>query len=234
MPFLRLYSGNHLQKQWTLTNERFTIGRAEDNDIVLQNPRVSKYHAAIEKDGEGYILSDQNSANGVFVNSVQIKQHSLVFWDEIQIHPYRLVYMALSKLPGEEEGLETQIAPPLQKEATMVIAAEDIARSLRQMQEQKKNIVYLICKRTNVRHILENAIITLGRSRSCDIRCGGLFAPDVAATIELRTDGHYLLPSVKGRVLINGLQIQEPVRLAENDRLEIQGITFTYYMRPLR
>jgi pSer/pThr/pTyr-binding forkhead associated (FHA) protein len=234
MPFLRLYSGRHLQKQWSLTDASLTIGRAEDNDIVLQNPRVSKYHALIEKNGEAHILIDRDSANGVFINGAQIKRHTLNFWDEIQIHPYKLVYMALSKLPGEEEGLETQLAPLLQKEATVVIGADDIARSLRQMQEQKSNVVYLISKHNNERYVLDNAIVTVGRARSCDIRCGGLFAPALAATIELRTDGHYLIPAARARVFINGFQIQETVRLAENDRLEIQGSEFTYYIRPLR
>jgi len=234
MPFLRLYADGHLQKQWALTADRLTIGRASDNDIVLSNPRVSKHHAVIEKEGNAFILIDNNSANGSFIKDQQVNRYILEFWDEIKIHPYTLVYMALAKLPGEEGGLDTQIDKPLQKENTLVMAADDVARSLRQMQVQKTTVAYLICKKNNEKHILDQTIISFGRARTNDVRCGGLFAPDTAALIEQRSDGHYLIPSERGRVFINDLRIDNAVRLAENDRIDIQGASFTYYIRPVR
>lgn len=236
MPFLRLYADGHLQKQWSLTADRLTIGRASDNDIVLSNPRVSKHHAVIEKEGNSFVLIDNQSANGCFVKEQQVSRHILEFWDEVKIHPYTLVYMALAKLPGEEEGLDTQIDQPLQKENTLVITADDVARSLQQMQMQiqKTTVAYLICKKNNEKHTLDQTIVSFGRARTSDVRCGGLFAPDTAALIEQRSDGHYLIPSERGRVFVNNLRIDNAVRLAENDRLDIQGISFTYYIRPVR
>lgn len=234
MPFLRLYADGHLQKQWSLTADRLTIGRASDNDIVLSNPRVSKHHAVIEKKGNAFVLVDNQSANGCFIKDQQVHQHTLEFWDEIKIHPYTLIYMAVAKLSGEEEGLETQIDKPLQKETTVVMVTEDIARSLRQMQVQKSTVTYLIIKQNNTKHFLDQTITSLGRARTSDIRCGGFFAPNTAALIEQRSDGHYLIPSKRGRVFVNGLRIDNAVRLAENDRLDVQGLAFTYYIRPAR
>ncbi|MBV5310339.1 FHA domain-containing protein [Chromatium okenii] len=234
MPFLRLYADGHLQKQWSLTTNRLTIGRANDNDIVLPNPRVSKHHAVIEKEDNAFILIDQQSANGSFIKEQRVNRHTLEFWDEIKIHPYTLIYMALAKLPGEEEGLDTQINKPLQKENTLIMAADDVARSLQQIQARKATVAYLICKQNNEKHVLDQTIISFGRARTSDIRCGGLFAPNTAALIEQRGDGHYLIPNERGRVFVNNLRIDSAVRLAENDRLDIQGASFTYYIRPVR
>lgn len=43
------------------------IGRQSDNDIVLADPRVSRYHAVVVGSGPGHVIIDADSANGVFV-----------------------------------------------------------------------------------------------------------------------------------------------------------------------
>jgi pSer/pThr/pTyr-binding forkhead associated (FHA) protein len=46
------------------------IGRANDNQIVLDHPQVSRYHAIVERMGVGrYRIRDLKSTNGVFVNN---------------------------------------------------------------------------------------------------------------------------------------------------------------------
>jgi len=40
--------------------ERVSIGRTEENDIVLNHPLVSRYHALIEKMGTRFRLKDLN------------------------------------------------------------------------------------------------------------------------------------------------------------------------------
>ena len=61
------------------------IGRAIDNDIVIEHPSVSRHHLELFYDGEGNVfLTDLNSANGTFVNgqrikgSVQLKPNDIV------------------------------------------------------------------------------------------------------------------------------------------------------------
>ena len=50
------------------------LGRAPDNDVVLQDPLVSRYHAAITFTGAAYVIADLGSANGTKVNGVPIDQ----------------------------------------------------------------------------------------------------------------------------------------------------------------
>lgn len=45
-----------------------TLGRAHDNDIPLKDKLVSRYHAQILRQSDGYAIQDIGSANGTYVN----------------------------------------------------------------------------------------------------------------------------------------------------------------------
>lgn len=51
-----------------------TIGRANDADIVIEDPFISSKHALIEKRGSRMIIQDLNSTNGTFVNGKRIRK----------------------------------------------------------------------------------------------------------------------------------------------------------------
>ena len=59
-----------------------------DSDIVLDNAGVSSQHARVQKEAGGYVITDNDSSNGVFVNGNKIDQHRLEYRDEIQIYNY--------------------------------------------------------------------------------------------------------------------------------------------------
>ncbi len=54
----------------------FTVGRSLDNDIVIQNPEVSRHHCEIKKENGQWYLYDLNSANGVYINKLQLEKKS--------------------------------------------------------------------------------------------------------------------------------------------------------------
>jgi hypothetical protein len=58
----------HTSQQFLLTEGPVTIGREEDNRIVLADSRASRHHAAIEDRAGTLVIRDLNSANGTFVN----------------------------------------------------------------------------------------------------------------------------------------------------------------------
>lgn len=51
-----------------------TIGRSRDCDVVLDDANVSRRHAEVRPRGDGWIVSDLGSTNGVAVNGVRIEQ----------------------------------------------------------------------------------------------------------------------------------------------------------------
>jgi hypothetical protein len=53
--------------------DRITVGRADDNDVVLQESSVSKYHAHFETHEDGSLaLTDLRSKNGTRVNGLSL------------------------------------------------------------------------------------------------------------------------------------------------------------------
>lgn len=62
------------------------IGRDEGCDIVIADRQVSRHHARISLEGDGYILKDLGSKNGTFVNGQELAEpYALQDGDEIQI-----------------------------------------------------------------------------------------------------------------------------------------------------
>lgn len=84
-------------------HEKVTIGRAVDNQVVLNHPLVSRYHAVLERMGKRFRLRDLRSTNGVYVNEQRIERETfLKDWDQIRIGPYVFVISG-QQLQGQIE-----------------------------------------------------------------------------------------------------------------------------------
>ena len=71
---------------------RLTVGRDPANDIVLDVPQVSRFHAQIERIGQRYRARDLQSSNGTFVNNERLEGEAWLKPDDsIRIGPYRFV-----------------------------------------------------------------------------------------------------------------------------------------------
>ena len=66
-------------------NKEFFIGRSDTCNIGIKEPRVSRVHAKIRPEKEGYILYDLVSKGGTIVNGIKIKRHRLKHNDRIGI-----------------------------------------------------------------------------------------------------------------------------------------------------
>src|SRR5262245_43088995 len=71
---------------YTLTLDETRLGRArENNDLVLNDEKVSRWHAVLRKRDKRHLLVDLNSANGTFVGGQKVKEHLLEDGDSIAI-----------------------------------------------------------------------------------------------------------------------------------------------------
>ncbi|HUA63780.1 MAG TPA: FHA domain-containing protein [Verrucomicrobiae bacterium] len=71
-----------------------TIGRRADNDIVIESPKASRFHARIERTAAGFAVEDLNSDNGTWIGQERISRHVLADGDTIRIGGARLIYKA--------------------------------------------------------------------------------------------------------------------------------------------
>ena len=69
--------------RFTLAQHPITVGRRPESNIVLADPNVSRDHAEIRPQGDGFILIDLGSTNGSKVNGVRVAQRMLEDGDEI-------------------------------------------------------------------------------------------------------------------------------------------------------
>jgi len=79
-------------KAYEVEEDRFSIGRRPENDLVLMLPLVSRKHARIEKNGESYRIVDLGSRNGVYVNKLKVENERLAHGDVITIGPVELMF----------------------------------------------------------------------------------------------------------------------------------------------
>jgi pSer/pThr/pTyr-binding forkhead associated (FHA) protein len=78
---------------FSAVGERTTVGRSPDCDVFLDDVTVSRRHATLIHDGSRFLLEDQSSLNGTFLNRRRIETAELADGDEVQIGKYRLTFL---------------------------------------------------------------------------------------------------------------------------------------------
>ena len=85
-------TGPNPGKVFEVSKSEIYIGRDINNDIVINDPKVSGFHARIDRVPEGFVLVDLNSRNGSFVNGSRIKQRTLETGDKLRLGAASLAY----------------------------------------------------------------------------------------------------------------------------------------------
>jgi pSer/pThr/pTyr-binding forkhead associated (FHA) protein len=93
--------------------DRMTIGRAADNDLVIDDATVSAHHAVVEKMEYGYQIRDLGSTNGMRVNGektelcalhpdqfITIGTHTLCFLTTLSDSLQQTLKIKKSWIPG--------------------------------------------------------------------------------------------------------------------------------------
>ena len=86
--------GGRAGETYVLRGERVTIGRHPDAAIFLDDVTVSRNHAVVLREGGEWVIADEGSLNGTFVNRRRGDRAVLSDGDEIQIGKYKLTFLA--------------------------------------------------------------------------------------------------------------------------------------------
>ncbi len=72
--------------------DKLTFGRDASNDVILNKPNVSRFHAQVTRVGKRYYVTDMRSSNGTFVNDKRVEGD---IWlnpqDTIRVGPYKFL-----------------------------------------------------------------------------------------------------------------------------------------------
>jgi hypothetical protein len=99
--------GDLVGKRFPIGQTPVTFGRGEDNDIVIPDPSVSRLHAELRQEGDGFVVVDRGSANGTKVNGETVTTQRLRPGDEISIATHRFAF----EVDLEAAGLTVSVNP---------------------------------------------------------------------------------------------------------------------------
>ena len=91
-------------KEFPLTQAVINIGRRLDNDLVVDDPRVSRHHAQLRAIKNRYVLFDLNSSGGTFINGQRTSQTVLYPGDVISLAGVSLIFGQDVPLPQRDLG----------------------------------------------------------------------------------------------------------------------------------
>jgi len=108
-----------------------TIGREEDNDVQLNDERISRFHAKVQEDAGRFILTDLDSTNGTRVNGHPVRLRVLRSGDLIMLGRCVLLMGGPEELAKLRERLRQpadSLPAPLEHptEACSVVEASDL------------------------------------------------------------------------------------------------------------
>jgi pSer/pThr/pTyr-binding forkhead associated (FHA) protein len=86
--------GGRAGETFQAESERTTIGRSPDCGIFLDDVTVSRRHAILLRRDGSFVIEDQGSLNGTFVNRKRVESAQLEDGDELQIGKYRLTFLS--------------------------------------------------------------------------------------------------------------------------------------------
>jgi pSer/pThr/pTyr-binding forkhead associated (FHA) protein len=99
-------------RQIELAADYLTVGREPTCDVCLDDPHVSRTHAALERrDGTVYV-QDLGSSGGTFVNGNPAKSAELHQGDVVTFATVRARFEAAPSVSAETQAMPTQAAPP--------------------------------------------------------------------------------------------------------------------------
>jgi pSer/pThr/pTyr-binding forkhead associated (FHA) protein len=236
-----------------------TIGRRDDNDVVIEDPAVSGHHAKIDSLGDRFVLIDLKSKNGTFVNEQLIDSHWLNDGDVIAIGGYSLILEfsedELRHTKNNDDFDETQMMSSTdhrrmmaKSKPTKSISAVKFwdkshsGGSVRGIQpppvkrkgktkEASGALTFLDGGYGRVQ--LTRKITTIGKDPTSDIVVKGMLVDPTSATIRREPDGCYLnYISGLTRPKVNEKPVTESILLKELDIIEIGSVKLQFSNDP--
>lgn len=115
-----------------LVGERIRVGRGGDNDIVLSDVSVSRYHAELRREPAGWSVCDLKSTNGVELNRAPVERAVLQAGDWLRIGIFELAVESSPAAPAAAPSLPTgaSVRPPEPDSGERALSNATIVRPL--------------------------------------------------------------------------------------------------------
>lgn len=202
-----------LRKQLTL------IGREVDNDIVLEDERISRHHAEIRMDHGVAVLLDYGSMNGTLINRqmvtqpIPLKPEDIV---DLGTRSYRFLLIEGPFATFDDETSRMPVAGGMNRRQTLPPVGPP-------------TLVAINGELMGARWELLESVTTIGRDASCQIRLPDSTVSRRHAQVVRQTDGYYAsdVESING-TKVNVDVLTKPHRLQHGDLLHVGEVALRF------
>ncbi|MBA2252372.1 MAG: FHA domain-containing protein [Nitrospirales bacterium] len=203
-----------------LLNRELTIGRALDNDLILNDAAVSLHHARIAKVQAAFYIEDLGSTNSTFVNDTRTDEQQLFQGDQIRIGDQVLIF----------EHTEADAAALLAE-----MLDETVMLSPRQTTTTRKATLLVVEGRTDrIQYELTGPSVVVGSAAHATIKLRGWFAPRMAAQLNRHPAGYTIHPGPAQKGLrVNGHSVDTSLVLKDGDIIDVADVKLSFYMQAL-
>ena len=106
---LKLHFKDNRQPAFWVTEKFYSIGSAKDNQLIINDGAVDAMHAKLMVEDNKFLLKDNNSSSGCFINGQRITQKEILPGDIIKLGNTELIVLDPRRLQEGED--ESQSAP---------------------------------------------------------------------------------------------------------------------------
>ncbi|MBW1776216.1 MAG: FHA domain-containing protein [Deltaproteobacteria bacterium] len=235
MPVLTIETDTGAVKVFDLkSGDALSIGRQEDNDIVIPDTSVSRRHAGIESEGDAFFLTDYQSRNGSFVNGQLVIFRKLAHGDVITIGNQSMTfsYREDEKRPEEEPEEMFDMTMAMDTRDHRSLVARGVAGLVSDDEAEGFVGVLTFISGGSGELVLEKDTIRIGKSEDADVVIRGMLVGKTAAVIQKTGDGYEIRPGEGlAKPKVNFAPLKETLRLEEFDVIDIGSVKLQFQYR---
>ncbi len=196
-----------------LVRDEYSLGRSEENTVRLTERNISRHHATLNRNGSGWLLGDNQSYNGCYVNGVRVADpQRLEHGDLVQVGDYRL------------EITDDSVAAVGSRAATVPAVPKS-----QMLLGQPDRLVMLVGPTPGAEFALAGDRVVIGRGEECDIAINHSSVSRVHAEVHSLGDGRYELvdrESANG-IRLNGVDLKRGL-IDARDSIELGDVVFKF------
>lgn len=231
MPTFSVLLGRRTMQVKDVDKSVVRVGRAEEMDIIIDNPSVSRKHAEFREEGGEWVVEDLDSSNGTFMGEERIKEPRPVeLGTEIGMGKFTIVF---GKVVGEGAGAQAPTNPHTSLGSlsgvggTTQIKSSEVKELLKDSERKRKaHIEWRSGGRSGTHYLSEAPAVLFGTDDLCDVQVP-------------KAPGHHVLViNHQGKTEIRNLSRWSKMRVGgtakkrhvfnSGDRVEIKGLELTF------
>lgn len=193
--------------------DKISIGRDTENDILINNLAVSRFHAEIYRDDSKYSIKDLGSANGTFINGQKVE------WAELNVDDVILVGKHILKLEPQKQSVDDAYG----EGHTVMVDAGTQDKFIKQMETSTFTGQTKLVLSGGTEVPINGDYFTIGKDPDNNVNINGMFVKSKHALIIRQSDGKFRIIS-SGSIFkptkVNGNKISEKI-LINGDIIQI-------------